>query len=106
MSEIKNSKYWPSAAAGKHSPLDAPYGLEQKLAIDFYSRVQWPIDTAADGMEVTIIRTAKCRSDWYYQIEVNLARYLHYREVEHILEVERKFIQEVEAHESIRRIHF
>jgi hypothetical protein len=54
-------------------------------------------DPADDGMEVFIIRETKCRSDWYYRIEVDLTRILHYREIEHIAEVERKFIQEVEA---------
>ena len=60
-------------------------------------------DPADDGMEVLIIRETKCRSDWYYKIECDLARILQYRETEHILEVERKFIREVEALEHIRR---
>lgn len=83
--------------------LDSPNGSEQKLAVEFYGRTIQPRDPADDGMEVFIIRETKCRSDWYYKIELNLARHLRYREDEHILEVERKFIQEVEAREHIRR---
>jgi hypothetical protein len=36
--------------------LECPYGLEQKLAVAFYSRTVWPKDPAADGVEVDIIR--------------------------------------------------
>jgi hypothetical protein len=37
--------------------LNCPYGLEQKLAVAFYSRTGWkPMDPAADGIEVDIIR--------------------------------------------------
>lgn len=60
-------------------------------------------DPADNGIEIFIIRETKCRSDRYYRIEVGLARFLRYRETEHILEVERKFIREVEALEHIRR---
>jgi hypothetical protein len=61
------------------------------------------LDPADDGMEVFIIRETKQRSRDYYTIEVAIATWLRAREDEHILEVERKFIQEVEALEHIRR---
>ena len=88
------------------NPLNSPYGAELTLQNNLSAAALSSIperDAADDGMEVFIIRETKCHSDWYYRIEVDLARVLHYRETEHILEVERKFIQEVEALEHIRR---
>ena len=91
------------------NPLNSPYGdelvLQNKLsdAPSTFLIGEPKFDSADDGIEVFVIRETKCRSDWYYKIECDLARILQYRETEHILEVERKFIQEVEAREHIRR---
>jgi hypothetical protein len=91
------------------NPLNSPYGdelvLQNRLSDVFGTFLlgEPRFDSADDGMEVFIIRETKKRSDRYYKIECDLARVLNYRETEHILEVERKFIQEVEALEHIRR---
>lgn len=60
-------------------------------------------DPTEDGVEVFVIRETKQRSKRWYDIELAIAYWTRAREIEHILEVERKFIMEVEALEHIRR---
>ena len=85
------------------NPLNSPYGdelvLQNKLsdAPRTFLIGEPKFDSADDGMEVFIIRETKQRSALYYNFVLAGARLSRTIEAEHILEVERKFIQEVEA---------
>lgn len=91
------------------NPLNSPYGdelvLQNKLsdALRTFLIGEPKFDSADDGMEVFIIRETKQRTDEWYQAAITVARALRKQEAQHILEVERKFIREVEALEHIRR---
>jgi hypothetical protein len=102
MSKINDARY--------RNPLEAPYGqegaLHEKLAVEHFSDSFQDKDSADDGAEIFIIRQCKSRSEQYYAIEVALARLLRAREEDHIIEVEQKFRQEVDALESLRRTNF
>ena len=94
------------------NPLNSPYGDELVLQ-NRLSNVSGTFllgeprfDSADDGMEVFIIRETKQRTQAWYNVEIGVDVAIREREAEHILEVERKFIQEVEALEFIRRSNF